>query len=181
MGQLRPFVPARLVIGVLLSCPERMGDLLRHLEVEFGPVERVTDPVPFLFTDYYNEEMGIPIERLFIVFERLVDPSTLSVIKLVTNRIEDEFAVEGKRRINLDPGILSSDNFILATTKNRSHRIPLEKGIFGEVTLIYTKGAFQSLPWTYADYRSDAFKALFKEFRSGYLATLKHIGEKQPV
>jgi hypothetical protein len=139
----------------------------------FGPIVRETSGVPFLFTDYYNAEMGVPIQRFFMVFSELVDPSRLAWIKLQTNKIEEAFMEDGLRKVNLDPGLLSADNLILATTKDRSHRIPLADGIFGEVTLIYTKGAFQSLPWTYADYKSEEFKALFKEFRNEYLALLR--------
>jgi hypothetical protein len=174
MGQIRTFIPELLIMGVLCSRPETLPEARRRLVDVFGPLARETDPVPFLFTDYYNEEMGVPIQRFFMVFEELVDPSRLPWIKLQTNQIEEAFMENGQRKLNLDPGILSADNLILATTKDRSHRIPLADGIFGEVTLIYTKGAFQSLPWTYADYRSEEFKAFFKEFRSDYLAQLRH-------
>ncbi len=174
MGQIRTFIPELLIMGVLSSRPETLPEARRQLVEAFGSLARETDPVPFLFTDYYNEEMGVPIQRFFMVFEELVDPSRLPGIKLQTNLIEEAFMKNGQRKLNLDPGILSADNLILATTKDRSHRIPLADGIFGEVTLIYTKGAFQSLPWTYADYKSEEFKALFKEFRSDYLAQLRH-------
>ena len=173
MGQIKTFIPERLIMGVLTSRPEVQPEVRTRLSELFGPIHRETAPVPFLFTDYYNEEMGVPIHRFFMVFEELVDPSRLAWIKVQTNLVEETFMVEGLRKVNLDPGILSADNLILATTKDRSHRIPLSDGIFGEVTLIYTKGAFQSLPWTYADYKSEEFKALFKELRSDYLAVLR--------
>ena len=174
MGLIRAYIPAQLVVGVLSSWPEKQQELILRVQDLFGLVLEVTKPVPFLFTDYYNKEMGTPIERFFIVFKNLVDPSTLAQIKMDTNTLEEHFLEDGRRRINLDPGILSGDNFILATTKDRSHRIPLCHGIFGEVTLIYTKGAFQILPWTYADYKSDEYRALFKEFRTRYLSQLKN-------
>jgi hypothetical protein len=173
MGRIRTFIPERLIMGVLTSRPETQPDVKLRLANLFGPIERETTPVPFLFTDYYNKEMGVPIQRLFLVFGELVDPSRLSWIKLQTNLIEEAFMEDGQRKVNLDPGILSADNLILATTKDRSHRIPLADGIFGEVTLIYTNGAYQSLPWTYADYKSEDFRVLFKEFRTDYLALLR--------
>jgi len=173
MGQVKTFIPARLIMGVLSSRPETQPAVRSRLADLFGPIVRETAGVPFLFTDYYNAEMGVPIQRFFMVFSELVDPSRLAWIKLQTNLIEEAFMEDGLRKVNLDPGLLSADNLILATTKDRSHRIPLADGIFGEVTLIYTKGAFQSLPWTYADYKSEGFKALFKEFRNEYLALLR--------
>jgi len=181
MGQIKAFIPARLVIGVLSSRPDWQHAMLSRLQESFGPLSKVTKAVPFSFTDYYNEEMGSPIERYFVVFEHLVDPTTLSSMKLETNAIEELFSESGKRKINLDPGLLSADNLILATTKDRSHRIPLAQGIFGEVTLIYTKGEFQSLPWTYADYRSEEFRALFKVLRAEYLTQLRLLAKAAKI
>ena len=64
-------------------------------------------------------------------------------------------------------------NFILATCKDRSHRIPLKDGIYGETTLIYQDHDFQALPWTYADYRSDEIRAILRSFRDTYRKKLK--------
>ena len=51
-----------------------------------------------------------------------------------------------RRRVNIDRGFLSLSRLILATTKDNAHRIPLEKGIYGEITLLYQKQAFQEMP-----------------------------------
>ncbi len=59
---------------------------------------------------------------------------------------------DGKRQVNLDPGILSEERLILATGKNYTHRIYLRNGIYGDLTLIYGKGSYRTLPWTYPDY-----------------------------
>ena len=60
--------------------------------------------------------------------------------------------VDGRRRINIDPGYITSSNLILASTKNFSHRLYLGRGIFGEVTMRYENKDFTRLPWTYPDY-----------------------------
>ncbi len=146
MGEGRPFHPVKLIVGVLSTHPEYHRTLFSRLEERYGAIELVTDPVPFGFTDYYDQEMGGNPQRFFIVFHALVDPTELVACKLYTNGLEQEFAIDGKRMLNLDPGILSAENLILATTKNRSHRIPLGMGIYGEVTLLYAKKAFQSFP-----------------------------------
>lgn len=169
MGAVHEFIPARLVMGVLSTRAERTNELFDVLKSHFGPIKEATTPVLFSFTDYYDKEMGGRPMRFFIVFEELVDPSTLSRMKHLTNDIELQFAEDGQRKINLDPGILSADNFILATTKDRSHRVPLCEGMYAEVTLMYASGQFNALPWTYADYRSDEFRLLFKRFRQDYL------------
>jgi hypothetical protein len=98
----------------------------------------------------------------------------LAQFKTRSNEIEVLFMEEGNRKINLDPGMLSAENLILATTKNRSHRIPLNNGIYGELTLMYSDKEFQSFPWTYADYASESFKSFFYRLRVSYLEQLKH-------
>ena len=175
MGKVTGFVPARLVMGVLSSDEGAHPELYILLEKKFGPILESSEAVPFTFTDYYNKEMGSEPQRFFLVFERLYEPSLLAEAKLITNEIEEQFKREGGRTINLDPGLLSAASFILATTKNRSHRIPLQKGIYAEVTLIYGKGQFNALPWTYADYRSKDFCLLFKRYRREYMDCIKGI------
>lgn len=164
-------------MGVLSSQEERHSELFALLSERFGPIVKVSEFSPFTFTDYYNEEMGSVPQRFFLVFERLYDPSLLAQAKLFTNEVEEYFSQEGRRTINLDPGLLTAASLILATTKNRAHRIPLQHGIYAEVTLCYEKGAFKTLPWTYADYASDAVRLLLKQYRDEYMQILKSCRE----
>ena len=69
------------------------------------------------------------------------------------NEIEARFAGDGRRQINMDPGFLNEERIILASGKNFTHRVYLRNGIYADLTLIYQKGAYQCLPWTYPDYR----------------------------
>lgn len=172
MGEVRSFTPSRLVMGLLSTCEDSHPELFSLLEKAFGPILETSEAVPFTFTDYYNQEMGARPQRSFLLFERLYDPSLLAEAKLITNAIEEQFMHNKKRTINVDPGLLSMPNLILATTKNRSHRIPLKKGIYAEVTLWYEKGEFHAFPWSYADYKSEAVRILFKRYRSEYIAAL---------
>ena len=174
MAKAREFQKCALVIGVLSSLEEKRADILGVLEKAFGPIEAASLVLAFPYTDYYDREMGKRPVRYLLLFENLVDPSELADIKTRTNRMELEFADgNGNRRVNLDPGTLSLASFILATCKDRSHRIPLKDGIYGETTLIYQDHDFQALPWTYADYRSDDVKAILRTFRDSYRRLLK--------
>ena len=173
MGSVRPYTPVQLIIGVLSVRPDLHDCLIARMEEEFGPIQRVTDPVAFSFTRYYDAEMGANPHRFFVVFETLLSPDMLASCKQRTNRMEANFAGSNGRTINLDPGILSAENLILATTKKRGHRVPLTDGIYAEITLIYQNRSYQSLPWTYADYASDDFRALFNTLREQYLKRVK--------
>jgi hypothetical protein len=55
--------------------------------------------------------------------------------------------------VNIDPGYIARDKLVLATTKDFFHRLYLGKGIYGEVTLHFQKGAVRHFSWTYPDYR----------------------------
>lgn len=163
-----------LFMGVLsvIGLPD---DLRSRLESLFGPISVITDPFPFDFTGYYVPEMGEGIERFFISFSNLVSPDSLASIKTATNSIEEEYSDNGNRKINLDPGLLSLENAILATTKNRSHRIAIGKNLYAEVTLIYYKHQWQALPWTYADYRSERVQTILSSFRDEYKGQVRKI------
>lgn len=174
MATAREFQKCALVVGVLSTLEEKRADILNELEKDFGPIEAASPVLNFPYTDYYDGEMGKRPVRYLLLFEKLVDPSELADIKTKTNQIETSFAdAGGNRRVNLDPGTLSLANFILATCKDRSHRIPLKDGIYGETTLIYQDHDFQVLPWTYADYRSDDVRAILRNFRDIYRKKLK--------
>jgi hypothetical protein len=168
MGIARQFTPEKLVMGILISAPEKREELFSALTESWGPRDYQSAPIPFTFTDYYDEEMGGPIERQFIAFRDLVDPATLADIKIRTNALEERFRDAGGRRVNLDPGLMALPRFTLATTKENAHRIPLTRGIYAEVTLLYGKGGFHALPWTYPDFRSDEYLSILNEIRGLY-------------
>jgi hypothetical protein len=140
-----------------------------RLSAEYGPVDLEGPVWPWEHTTYYEKEMGGNLKRKFIFFQKLISPGHIASIKLETNELERQFLNEqGGRRINLDPGYLDSSKLVLVTTKNYSHRIYLRDGIYGEVTLIFRKGEFQPLPYTYRDYASQEYRELFCQARGYY-------------
>ena len=161
-----------LFSGVLSSIgfPE---EVRASLEAEFGRIDYISPSIPFTFTDYYNEEMGTPIERFFISFERLITPDMLSAAKVFTNNLENRMSCDGKRKINLDPGTMSIGNIVLATTKNRAHRIAIGNNLYAEVTLMYHHKGYESFSWTYADYKSRGVQDILLEMRRMYLSKHK--------
>jgi len=129
--------------------------------------------LPFGHTDYYGREFGADLMRRVYTFAQLVDPGTLADIKLETNELESHWSLEGRRLVNLDPGYVSLAKLVLATTKNNAHRVYIGKGIFAEVTLRFRAGHFTGLEWTYPDYASPDYCALFDGIRSRYLRQLR--------
>jgi hypothetical protein len=165
--------PAKLVIGFFLK-EKRFGDsVIKALVEKFGPVDVASSWFPFDFTTYYNDEMGIPLFRRLFGFKQLIQQHDLAQIKLTTNSLEHEYSYGGKRSVNIDPGYLLHERFVLATGKNYSHRIYIGKGIYADMTLIYTHGRFEPLPWTYPDYASKNIIDFLEKVRKKYGVDVK--------
>jgi len=164
--------PAQLVMSILIRNEELLSRVLDAAVKVFGEIEQAVGPLPFDFTSYYDAELGTGIKRWLWCFTDLVPPSTLAEIKKKTNEIENTFAVEGKRRCNLDPGLLSLWNFVLATGKNNAHRIYLGDGIFADLTLVFRSSSYRPLDWTYPDYASPELVSILNEMRKRYKCKL---------
>jgi hypothetical protein len=168
MGIAEPFLPEKMIIGVLSSRSDPFEGIASLLEKEFGTVDFESAAIPFTWTHYYDEEMGTPIYRKFFAFQQLWKPEELARIKKRANQLEELWSREGKRRVNLDPGLLSTGRLILASTKGPGHRIALRDGIYAEITLFYRAKQFQPLPWTYPDFRSELYQEILSEIRELY-------------
>ena len=169
MSEPKPPRSAKLIAGLLYGPDVALGNVLENLREAFGPLDHLSAPAPFGHTAYYEREMGEGLVRRFASFHELVDPGRLAEIKLFTNRLEQQMAVDGHRRINIDPGLLSEERLVLATGKNYLHRIYLRDGIHADLTLIYERDSYRALPWTYPDYRSPFATHLFGYLRKRIL------------
>ena len=169
MGIALKHTNVKLITAVMYNTKERMKSVRSELETLFGPIDDVLESYIFSFTDYYEEEMGKDFRKLIWSFKRLIAPEKLPEIKLKTNSIEDKFAHQGKRQVNIDPGYISSAKLILATTKDYIHRIYLGKGIYGDVHLKVSDASFQTNNWTYPDYKQDSVLCFFDRVRKKYL------------
>lgn len=176
MGEVREPQPVKVFVGVLTAEPSALPQLRGSLEKLLGPVDCESQLLEFDFTNYYEPEMGSGLKRQFWGFRRLAQPESLVDMKLATNRLEQASAANGKRKVNVDPGYLTAARLVLASTKDFGHRLYLGKGIYGEVTLMYQKRGFRPLPWTYPDYRSEAYHRFFRELRQVYVAQLGSAG-----
>jgi hypothetical protein len=168
--------PAKLVIGIFTKDKRIIGRLALELASQFGQIDLVSSWMDFSYTDYYMPEMGSPLARRMFAFKRLIDQGELAAIKITTNQIEQTYANTGKRLVNVDPGYMLHERFVLASGKNFSHRIYIGLGIYADLTLIYQKGNFQILPWTYPDYADRAMIGFLHQVRRKYVLDLKSKG-----
>lgn len=160
--------PGKLILSIIAPDREYLDLVAATLERRLGPREVEIGPLAFDFTKYYEAEMGPGNKRWVWAFARLVDRGRLAAIKLLTNEVEQAYTRDGRRRFNLDPGLLTLENFVLATGKNRAHRIYVGEGIFGDLTLVFRKGSYRPLEWTYPDYADSEMIAILGRLRERY-------------
>lgn len=128
---------------------------------------------PVVETAYYEKEMGAGLRKVYVSWPSLVAPEHLVDIKLQAMSWEQGNSPDGRRRSNLDPGYIFSGGLVLSTAKFRGHRLPLGRGIWGELTLNYHQGQFMSFPWTYLDYQRPDIQVWLMMMRQNYMAKMK--------
>ncbi|MFH0919358.1 MAG: DUF4416 family protein [Fibrobacterota bacterium] len=168
--------PVKIFTGLILSAEVELAPVRSVLEAVYGPADYTSPEMDFSkYTPYYHDEMGTGLRRVFLSFERLEDRTLLPDIKHRTRALEADFAANGKRRVNLDPGYMTLGQLFLASTKNNFFRIYIRDGIFEEVTLYFKQGDFRPFPWTYPDYDSGEYKRVFVEIREIYERQLRFL------
>jgi hypothetical protein len=172
MSLPQPPKPAKLVIGFFLKEKRLAVDVVKALVEKLGSVDMISPWLPFNLTTYYDDEMGTPLFRRMLAFKRLIKQSALANIKLFTNDLERVYSIDDRRTVNIDPGYLLHERFVLATGKNYSHRIYIGNEIYADLTLVYLKGHFNKMPWTYPDYASENVMTFLEWVRKKYVNDL---------
>ncbi len=169
MGIITRPKKVKLIIGLISGSEDLLTKIKILLEKALrNKVDYASPVMDFDYTDYYKKEMGPLLKREFLSFEKLLDLERIYAIKILTNSLEAKFAKCGKRMVNIDPGYLDMAKLVLFSTKDYTHRIHLNDGIFAEVTLYYKDDTFNPWPWTYPDYKSKEYIAIFNHIRGLY-------------
>jgi hypothetical protein len=174
MSILREPTFANLTVSIMYKNEDKMNQALDFMKERFGEIDFSSEA--FVFSDispYYNPEMGDIIYKRIFSFKKLVPRDVMIEAKHLAVDIENKFIKDGKREVNLDPGLLSLENFILVTGKNFSHRIYLGKGVFAEITLILKAKKIEILPWSYKDYQMEPAKTFLLNLREIFKKKLK--------
>jgi hypothetical protein len=167
MGTPHDPSPVQLFAGIMFDEKIEPGPVLKAMVERLGKAGPSYGPLPFRWTDYYAQEMGGRLLKLYVCFAGPVRRDDLPDITLWTNALEHAYAVDGKRNVNIDPGYIARDKLVLATTKDFFHRLYLGKGIYGEVTLHFQKGAVRHFSWTYPDFRDRGVQDFLVKARAG--------------
>ena len=173
---------AKLFCSLIYSGHFVLQAAIEALVQEWGGVETISRRLPFDFTPYYEKEMGSALVRKFLVFRDPVEQDSLPALKGTANRVESHFlGPGGARKVNIDPGLLLADKLVLATTKPSANRPYLGSGVYADLSLVYHRGSYRSLPWTYPDYAGRETIEMMNALRNRFLEKRRRgLGETDP-
>jgi hypothetical protein len=179
MGDIKPSEKVLRIVAVF-SRHQELLEMTRATLVEaWGPLSIDREPFFFDYTTYYDREMGSDLYKCFWAFD-MAEPAELPDWKIQTNAWEAELPQKfpggfpESRPLNIDPGYVTQAKLVLATTKDRDHRIYLRDGIFAEVTLYFHRKQWQTRPWTYPDYSDSRNITFFDQCRDHLRSTLRN-------
>lgn len=158
---------AVLVIAFMYNNKEKYENAIKIAIKIFGKINIISDEYDFSHSKYYKNEMGDNLRKRFIAFDKMISRDYIVKVKKITDKIEKINCEKERRTVNIDPAILTLENFVLVTNKNFTHRIYIKDNVFADLTLIYKKDSgYNDLPWTYADYSSEETKKFLNKIRS---------------
>ena len=169
MGKIFLPKPAKLIISMFTSDKCLFSLYKEELIKRFGEVDMESNTQPFNFTDYYKEEFGENLTQKLFTFSTLIRQDELTEIKIITNDLENN----NKRKINLDPGYITLNKYILASTKNGPSRIYLNQGIYAEITLRFINKSFVPGEYTYPNYKTNKYINFLNSVRQKYKLQLR--------
>ncbi len=173
--ELQAVTPVALVFAVLADCEQTLATSKEQLAQYFGPLRASSEVYAFDYTSYYQGEMGANLQKQLVCCTERIDPWKLAAIKTQTIELERQMARATEdtlqRRANIDPGLLSIESLVLATSKYSGHRICIAPQLYAELTLLYQKGRYQPFAWTYLDYQSETLQHFLLETRTWLMAS----------
>lgn len=169
MGIPQSHPPTVLIAAIFSRYPDALVWVTERIEAAWGPLLLTSPLFDFTETAYYERLMGAGLKKQLLAVAGNYDPANLADTKLMSNAWEIEYAKSGafaeERPLNIDPGYVTPMKVVLASTKDRRHRIYLRDGIYAEECLYYDKHAWQGRPWTYPDYMRSDYHAFLIEVR----------------
>ncbi len=180
MSNTRLIEPVIRFVAVITSNDEARQWAYRCIESRWGEIAECSPPLPFHANGFYADEMGANLVKTLVAIREPSDPIGLADWKTQTNQWELEAAAQWgaavERPLNLDPGYITQAKLVLATVKDRDHRIYLKDGIFAEITLTYVGKQWVHHRWTYPDYRTDEVFAFAISCRTRLREHLRETG-----
>ena len=172
-------IPAKFIVGLISGNESQALKVKKILENKFGPIDGEIGPINFSITSYYEKEFGNNLKRYFFSFKKPIQLDNSERLKIYTNKLEKRLQVGNVRTVNIDPGYITLAKLVLFTGKNRSHRVYLGNGIYGELELQFSDNSFQPVEFTYPDYKTDEYIQFFNDVRGKHADRVKPLIKKK--
>ena len=173
MAHPEPPLPVKYIVAVLFRSGERFDLARKELAGRWGSIDFEGVDHHFDVTGYYASELGAPLYRRLLAFERLYSPALIVDMKLGCNAIEDALAVDGKRIVNLDPGYLDHNKYLLASAKEAGQKVYLDKGIYADLSGRYKAGRYRPFEWSFPDFRDGRYDEELLAIRRLYMRQVR--------
>lgn len=165
---------ALLFFALMYSSRKSLDAALKALVRKFGPARAESPEFDFTeFSEYYVPEMGRKQKKRYVVFDRLFDRPGLADVRLFTQKLEQRLSKRGKRPVNIDPGYMTKDAIVLASLKERGHKIYLGKGVFADLQAIFGRNELRAFEYTFEDLKANS--TFFLSARRDLLSVTKKI------
>lgn len=156
----------KLLAAILYNEGAPLAQCQDMLQARFSPLDFQGKAHPFTHTDYYQSEMGAGLMRKLVSFTHLVEPAALVRARHVAREIEQALSIDGQRRVNVDMGYLDLFKLVLASFKGRGNKLYLNDGVWADMTLLYERGEFRPLPWSFPDFAAGTYNEDLKAIRT---------------
>jgi hypothetical protein len=173
MAAIQPPPAVKYFIAVLFKDHANLNRARELFTGAWGSIDFEGADHVFDVTGYYEPEMGAPLYRRILAFEKLEMPTLLVDMKLACNDIENRLRVDEKRTVNCDAGYLDHNKVLLASAKEAGQKIYLDKGIYADLAGRYKAGKYRPFEWSFPDFKDGRYDAELCAIRALYLKQVK--------
>jgi hypothetical protein len=173
-------VPPRCkrVLALLTTVPAWDSSLCAMLEKSFSPIDYRSPFLPFEDGGYYAAEMGRPLWRGWVSFQGLRNPRDLPAWKWSARLLEFAESKGGKRAYNLDIGYMDAGKLVLASFKPGPLKLYLDRDVWADLILGYSRGAFFAMPGAFPDFRDGRYDKCLGIIRDKMKAEMRRDAEE---
>ncbi len=155
---------AKLIIAIIYPEKNKPTELMIELKGLYGDF-KVSEQLDFNYTKFYEKEFGKNLKKIYLAFENDFDIEQLPKIKLQCYDIENKYSIDDKRSYNIDPGYITKNSFVLASFKERAHRLYLSDKVYADLQLVYENKKWKSFNWTFPDVKEQIIQVFLEKIR----------------
>ena len=164
MSSPQPMKKSKLIITIIYPEKNKPTHLMIELKGLYGDFT-ASKEINFNYTKFYEKEFGKNLKKIYLAFDKDFDLEQLPKIKLQSYLIENKYSEDDKRSYNIDPGYITKNSFVLASFKERAHRLNLTDKVYADLQLVYENKKWKSFNWTFPDVKEQIIQVFLEKIR----------------